>query len=215
MMSLASVRGSKNLFGSDFHWHVAVREGILPPLVSLQGLSLSLLVCGPAEAPLFTSRAGTADSTHTREAAPSRGLTTSSLSTQNSELAELQRGQLRNDIREYKVREARLLQDYSELEEENISMQKQVSALKQSQVRGAASSRLWEAHMSRLTSSTGFTVAVRRQLAPETFQEVNGEANLISLKVYAWNCCFIFQCWSAPPAPLFAKQYLDQMTVAS
>lgn len=56
---------------------------------------------------------------------------------QNSELAELQRGQLRNDIREYKVREARLLQDYSELEEENISMQKQVSALKQSQVRRA------------------------------------------------------------------------------
>lgn len=62
-------------------------------------------------------------------------LTVPSLSTQNSELAELQRGQLRNDIREYKVREARLLQDYSELEEENISMQKQVSALKQSQVR--------------------------------------------------------------------------------
>lgn len=53
-------------------------------------------------------------------------------------MAELQRGQLRSDIREYKVREARLLQDYSELEEENISMQKQVSALKQSQVRGAA-----------------------------------------------------------------------------
>lgn len=54
---------------------------------------------------------------------------------QNSELAELQRGQLRDDIREYKVRETRLLQDYSELEEENISLQKQVSALRQSQVR--------------------------------------------------------------------------------
>lgn len=54
---------------------------------------------------------------------------------QNSELAELQRGQLRNDIREYKVREARLLQDNSELEEENISLQKQVSVLKQNQVR--------------------------------------------------------------------------------
>ncbi|XP_070758064.1 protein bicaudal D homolog 2 [Enoplosus armatus] len=52
----------------------------------------------------------------------------------SSELAELQRGQLRDDIREYKVREARLLQDYSELEEENISLQKQVSVLRQSQV---------------------------------------------------------------------------------
>lgn len=54
---------------------------------------------------------------------------------QNSDLAELQRGQLRDDIREYKVREARLLQDYSELEEENISLQKQVSVLRQNQVR--------------------------------------------------------------------------------
>ncbi|XP_030586175.1 protein bicaudal D homolog 2-like [Archocentrus centrarchus] len=53
---------------------------------------------------------------------------------ENSELAELQRNQLRDDIREYKVREARLLQDYSELEEENISFQKQVSVLKQNQV---------------------------------------------------------------------------------
>lgn len=53
---------------------------------------------------------------------------------ENSELAELQRCQLRDDIREYKIREARLLQDYSELEEENISLQKQVSVLRQSQV---------------------------------------------------------------------------------
>uniref|UniRef100_A0AAQ4PWW4 Bicaudal D homolog 2 (Drosophila) n=2 Tax=Gasterosteus aculeatus aculeatus TaxID=481459 RepID=A0AAQ4PWW4_GASAC len=51
-----------------------------------------------------------------------------------SELAELQRGQLRDDMREYKVREARLLQDYSELEDENISLQKQVSVLRQNQV---------------------------------------------------------------------------------
>ncbi|CAL1606823.1 unnamed protein product [Knipowitschia caucasica] len=50
------------------------------------------------------------------------------------EMVELQRSQLRDDIKEYKFREARLLQDYSELEEENISLQKQVSALKQSQV---------------------------------------------------------------------------------
>lgn len=54
---------------------------------------------------------------------------------QNAELLELQRTRLRDDIREYKVRESRLLQDYSELEEENISLQKQVSTLKQGQVR--------------------------------------------------------------------------------
>ncbi|XP_061730274.1 protein bicaudal D homolog 2 [Nerophis ophidion] len=53
---------------------------------------------------------------------------------ETSEQAELQRSQLRDDIREYKVRESRLLQDYSELEEENISLQKQVSVLRQNQV---------------------------------------------------------------------------------
>jgi len=52
-------------------------------------------------------------------------------------MVELQRNQLRDDIKEYKFRDARLLQDYTELEEENISLQKQVSALKQSQVRRA------------------------------------------------------------------------------
>ena len=46
---------------------------------------------------------------------------------------EIQRGRLRDDIKEYKFREARLLQDYSELEEENISLQKQVSVLRQNQ----------------------------------------------------------------------------------
>lgn len=50
-------------------------------------------------------------------------------------MVELQRNQLRDDIKEYKLLEARLLQDYTELEEENISLQKQVSALKQGQVR--------------------------------------------------------------------------------
>ena len=57
------------------------------------------------------------------------------LAPQNSQMVELQRNQLRDDIKEYKFLEARLLQDYTELEEENISLQKQVSALKQSQVR--------------------------------------------------------------------------------
>lgn len=50
-------------------------------------------------------------------------------------MVELQRNQLRDDIKEYKLLEARLLQDYTELEEENISLQKQVLVLKQSQVR--------------------------------------------------------------------------------
>ncbi|CAB1336170.1 unnamed protein product [Coregonus sp. 'balchen'] len=43
-------------------------------------------------------------------------------------------GESEEDKREYKFREARLLQDYTELEEENISLQKQVSGLKQTQV---------------------------------------------------------------------------------
>uniref|UniRef100_A0A672ISK0 Protein bicaudal D homolog 2-like n=1 Tax=Salarias fasciatus TaxID=181472 RepID=A0A672ISK0_SALFA len=53
---------------------------------------------------------------------------------ENSQMVELQRNQLRDDIKEYKFRESRLLQDYTELEEENISLQKQVLVLKQSQV---------------------------------------------------------------------------------
>ncbi|XP_060930360.1 protein bicaudal D homolog 2-like [Limanda limanda] len=53
---------------------------------------------------------------------------------ENSQMVELQRNQLRDDIKEYKFRDSRLLQDYTELEEENISLQKQVSVLKQSQV---------------------------------------------------------------------------------
>lgn len=50
-------------------------------------------------------------------------------------MLELQRCRMREEIREYKDREARLLQDYTELEEENISLQKLVSTLKQNQVR--------------------------------------------------------------------------------
>ncbi|XP_060521177.1 protein bicaudal D [Cylas formicarius] len=41
---------------------------------------------------------------------------------------------LRTELREVKFRENRLIADYSELEEENIALQKQVSALKSSQV---------------------------------------------------------------------------------
>ncbi|XP_035771497.1 protein bicaudal D homolog 1-like isoform X1 [Neolamprologus brichardi] len=53
---------------------------------------------------------------------------------QSNEMLELQRTRMREEIREYKFRESRLLQDYTELEEENISLQKLVSTLKQSQV---------------------------------------------------------------------------------
>uniref|UniRef100_G1NKV1 Uncharacterized protein n=1 Tax=Meleagris gallopavo TaxID=9103 RepID=G1NKV1_MELGA len=55
-------------------------------------------------------------------------------SLENNEMVELQRIRMKDEIREYKFREARLLQDYTELEEENITLQKLVSTLKQNQV---------------------------------------------------------------------------------
>ncbi|XP_078033808.1 microtubule-associated protein Bicaudal D isoform X2 [Augochlora pura] len=48
--------------------------------------------------------------------------------------AETERKSLRSMLRECRFRESRLLQDYSELEDENISLQKQVSGLRSSQV---------------------------------------------------------------------------------
>mgnify|MGYP000337871015 CR=1 FL=1 len=45
-----------------------------------------------------------------------------------------QRRQLKSELKEYKIRENRNISDYSELEEENITLQKQVSVLKQNQV---------------------------------------------------------------------------------
>nr|XP_046166893.1 LOW QUALITY PROTEIN: protein bicaudal D homolog 1-like [Oncorhynchus gorbuscha] len=53
---------------------------------------------------------------------------------ESNEVLELQRCRMREEIRECKFREARLLQDYTELEEENITLQKLVSTLKQNQV---------------------------------------------------------------------------------
>lgn len=55
-------------------------------------------------------------------------------SQQQMEALELQRKQLRNEMKEYKIRENRNLADYTELEDENINLQKQVSQLRQSQV---------------------------------------------------------------------------------
>ncbi|XP_058501662.1 protein bicaudal D homolog 1 isoform X2 [Solea solea] len=53
---------------------------------------------------------------------------------ESNEMSELQRSRMREEIKEYKFRETRLLQDYTELEEENITLQKLVSTLKQNQV---------------------------------------------------------------------------------
>ncbi|XP_034947533.1 protein bicaudal D isoform X2 [Chelonus insularis] len=52
----------------------------------------------------------------------------------NHHQAESERKSLRTELRECRFRETRLLQDYSELEDENISLQKQVSTLRSSQV---------------------------------------------------------------------------------
>lgn len=41
---------------------------------------------------------------------------------------------VKDQLKEYKTREVQQLQDNSELEEENISLQKQVSVLKENQV---------------------------------------------------------------------------------
>ncbi|XP_077454821.1 protein bicaudal D homolog 2 [Stigmatopora argus] len=50
------------------------------------------------------------------------------------ESQEAEKGHLRDEMKEFKVRELRQLQDNSELEEENTSLQKQVSVLKENQV---------------------------------------------------------------------------------
>lgn len=50
------------------------------------------------------------------------------------EEAENERISLRKDIREFKQRESRILGDYSELEEENINLQKQILMLQHEQV---------------------------------------------------------------------------------
>lgn len=50
------------------------------------------------------------------------------------EEAENEKVSLRKDIREFKQRESRILNDYSELEEENINLQKQVLQLQKEKV---------------------------------------------------------------------------------
>jgi len=50
------------------------------------------------------------------------------------EQLESQNRQVRKDFKEMKIREARTMSDYSELEEENVLLQKQLAGLKQTQV---------------------------------------------------------------------------------
>ncbi|XP_060913700.1 protein bicaudal D homolog 2 isoform X1 [Labrus mixtus] len=50
------------------------------------------------------------------------------------ECLDAEKGHMRDEMKEFKVREMRQLQDNAELEEENISLQKQVSVLKENQV---------------------------------------------------------------------------------
>lgn len=49
---------------------------------------------------------------------------------QTAESLDSQKRQLREELKDFKLREQRLLNDYSELEEENISLQKTVIFLK-------------------------------------------------------------------------------------
>uniref|UniRef100_A0A672TDC9 Protein bicaudal D homolog 2-like n=1 Tax=Sinocyclocheilus grahami TaxID=75366 RepID=A0A672TDC9_SINGR len=55
------------------------------------------------------------------------------LSTQLKKCLEVEKNRIREEMKEYKIREVQQLQDNSELEEENISLQKQVSVLKENQ----------------------------------------------------------------------------------
>ncbi|KAL7634106.1 UNVERIFIED_CONTAM: hypothetical protein RMT77_015434 [Armadillidium vulgare] len=52
----------------------------------------------------------------------------------NKELSDHEKKQLKAELKDLKFRETRLFQDYAELEDENIGLQKQISSLKSSQV---------------------------------------------------------------------------------
>ena len=53
---------------------------------------------------------------------------------QNKELSTAEVKEMKVELRDFKLRETRLLTDYAELEEENIMQQKQISGLRSSQV---------------------------------------------------------------------------------
>lgn len=52
----------------------------------------------------------------------------------NCDVSEWEKRTYKAELKELKLREARLLSDNNELEEENISLQKQISSLRSSQV---------------------------------------------------------------------------------
>ena len=54
--------------------------------------------------------------------------------TKQLEVVDWERKTMKTELKDLKMRESRLLQDMSELEDENISLQKQVSSLKSSQI---------------------------------------------------------------------------------
>ena len=53
---------------------------------------------------------------------------------ETKDVTHLEIKEMRSDLKDYKQRETRILSDYSELEEENIMLQKQISSLRTSQV---------------------------------------------------------------------------------
>ncbi|PSN58008.1 Protein bicaudal D [Blattella germanica] len=72
---------------------------------------------------------------------------------------ELERKNLRSELREIKFRETRLITDYSELEEENISLQKQVSVLRSSQAEREAKYALKKELDQRINSESMFNLS--------------------------------------------------------
>uniref|UniRef100_UPI00358F67CB protein bicaudal D homolog 2-like n=1 Tax=Myxine glutinosa TaxID=7769 RepID=UPI00358F67CB len=81
-------------------------------------------------AELVQTRAGLANSTNEGERL---GAVMSELR-ECMDFLEIQRNRFRNEVKELKLRESRLQQDNTELEDENVSLQKQVSTLRQNQV---------------------------------------------------------------------------------
>ena len=53
---------------------------------------------------------------------------------ETKDVTHLEVKEMRSELKDYKIRETRLISDYSELEEENIMLQKQISNLRTSQV---------------------------------------------------------------------------------
>ena len=53
---------------------------------------------------------------------------------EKKEIIEKERKKLINELKDYKIRESRLLSENNELDDENVALQKQVSLLKSSQV---------------------------------------------------------------------------------